>query len=75
MAEETALLVWLSLAAYLGVGLLVAFTTIVFAVKRLEPGAGAMPLRVRLLVTPGLMALWPLVIIRLLGARAAEDRP
>lgn len=75
MAEQTVLLVWLSLAAYLGVGLLVAVTTIVFAMKRIEPGAGDMPLRVRLIVIPGLIALWPLVIVRLLGARAREDRP
>lgn len=74
MSEQTAALIWLSLVAYLSVGLIVAVATLSFSIKLLEPSAGAMPLRVRLLIVPGLMALWPLIVARLLGVRAKEDR-
>ncbi len=74
MAERSAEIVWLLLGGYLAVGLLVAGLTLLFGLRRLEPGASAMPLAVRLLIAPGLTALWPLVLARLMGLRAQEDR-
>lgn len=74
VTEQTAEIIWLSLGAYLGVGLVVAVPTLLFGLGRLEPGATAMPLRVRFLVAPGLMALWPLILARSFGVRAKEDR-
>jgi hypothetical protein len=73
MAEQTAEIVWLSLAVYFGVGFCVALPTLLFGLRRLETSAAAMPLRVRLLMAPGLAALWPLVIARTFGVRAKED--
>ncbi|MEQ1819014.1 MAG: hypothetical protein ABL871_10420 [Terricaulis sp.] len=74
MTEQTAEIVWLALAGYLGVGLCVATSTLLFGLRKLEPAAAAMPLRVRFLILPGLAALWPLVIARTFGLRAKEDR-
>lgn len=74
MAEQSAEMVWLALAGYLGIGLCVALSTLLFGLRKLEPAAAAMPLRVRLLILPGLTALWPLIIARIFGLRAKEDR-
>ncbi|MBC7769833.1 MAG: hypothetical protein H7124_13710 [Phycisphaerales bacterium] len=74
MIEQAAEIVWLALAAYLGSGLCVAISTLLFGLRKLEPAAAEMPLRVRLLILPGLAALWPLVIARTFGLRAKEDR-
>ena len=74
MTEQTAEIVWLTLAGYLAVGLCVALSTLLFGLRKLEPAAALMPLRVRLLILPGLAALWPLVIARIFGRRAKEDR-
>lgn len=75
MSEQLAEIIWLSLGAYLGVGLCIALPTLLFGLRRLEEGAAKMPLRVRLLIAPGLMALWPLVVARIFGLRAKENRP
>lgn len=74
MAERGAEIVWLLLGGYLAVGLMIAVATLLFGLRRLDPGAATMPPAVRLLVAPGLTALWPLVLARLLGLRAREDR-
>jgi len=74
MTERAAELIWFSLGAYLSVGLIIALTTLAFGLKRIEPGAADMPLRVRFLITPGLAALWPFILVRLAGQRAKEDR-
>jgi hypothetical protein len=75
MTEQTAGIIWLLIAAYFGVGLCVAVGTLLRGLRILDAGAATMPLRVRLLIAPGLAALWPLVIARLRGLRAKEDQP
>ncbi|MFN3465611.1 MAG: hypothetical protein ACK4X1_16215 [Terricaulis sp.] len=74
MTESAAELIWLALAAYLGFGLILAVIVLVFGLRRLEPNAANMPPRVRTLILPGLAVLWPLVLVRLVGLRAKEDR-
>lgn len=74
MAERSAEIVWLALGGYMAGGLLIAGLTLLFGLRRLEPGAAGMPLAVRLLIAPGLAALWPLVLARLMGLQAREDR-
>lgn len=74
MTEPAAELIWLFLAAYLGGGLILALIVLMFGLKRVEPHAANMPLRVRALILPGLAALWPLILVRLLGLRAKEDQ-
>jgi hypothetical protein len=74
MTEQAALLFWLLLTIYLSLGLAIALAVVSVGLRRFGPDATAMPLRVRVLVTPGLAVLWPLVLARLSGRRAKEDR-
>lgn len=75
MTEAAAQMIWLSVAAYLGLGCFVALLVLAFGLGRLDGAAASMPLRVRLIIAPGLAALWPLVLVRLAGIRPREDRP
>jgi hypothetical protein len=74
MTVTAAELIWSALFLYLAFGLLVGLLVVFFALKRLEPGSAAMPFRVRAVILPGLAALWPIVLLRLMGLRAKEDR-
>jgi phosphoglycerol transferase MdoB-like AlkP superfamily enzyme len=67
-----AVAIWLGLAGWMGFGLVIGLGVILFGLKRLT--AAEVPVRVRLLILPGLAALWPVVLLRLAGARAPEDR-
>ena len=72
MSDAVATMMWLGLAAYLGLGLALGLAVLAFGLKRLT--AAEVPVRVRLLILPGLAALWPVVLLRLAGVRAPEDR-
>ncbi|MFN7180671.1 hypothetical protein [Hyphomonas sp.] len=65
--------VWLGLGGYLGFGLALGLLTILFGMRRLVPGV-EVPVRVRLLVLPGMAAVWPVILLRLAGVRPKEDR-
>lgn len=64
--------IWLGLGAYLGFGLALGLLTILFGMRRLTPVE--VPVRVRLMLLPGMAALWPVILMRLAGVRAKEDR-
>lgn len=72
MSVALAEAIWLGLALYFAAGLVVGVGVILFGLGRLT--SADVPLRVRLLVLPGLAALWPVVLLRLAGLRAPEDR-
>ena len=74
MTEQAASTVWLLLSAYMIVGFLGALAIFGVGLQRLGLDAAAVPLRVKVLITPGLTLLWPLVLVRLFGQRAKEDR-
>jgi hypothetical protein len=48
-----------ALGTYLGAGGMFGVVFVIVAVQRLEPAAATMPLTARLLVLPGMAALWP----------------
>lgn len=73
MSVEWAQAVWLGLGAYFGFGLALGFLMIAFGMRRLVPGV-EVPVRVRLMLLPGMAALWPVIVMRLIGVRAPEDR-
>jgi hypothetical protein len=75
MSEGMAEQIWRIVGAYLGCGVVIGLFIALFALKRVDPSAAPTPFRVRLLILPGMAALWPLVISRLAGARAKEDQP
>lgn len=67
--------VWLVLFAYAAVGVLVAGWLLLFGgMRRVDPKAAAVPLGVRLLFGPGIVALWPVLLRRAAGHRPVEDR-
>ncbi|MBK8198904.1 MAG: hypothetical protein IPK75_11070 [Acidobacteria bacterium] len=72
MSASVAGAVWLALAGYLGIGLAIGAGVILFGMKRLT--AAEVPGRVRLLVLPGMAALWPVILLRLIGVKPPEDR-
>lgn len=51
---------------YLGVGLVFSVIYVAFLAGRLDPAAKGMALRVRLLLVPGAMLLWPVMLIKTL---------
>lgn len=66
--------VWLGLGAYGAIGVLIALVLLAGAIKRFDASAAAAPLGVKLLLLPGLAALWPLLLRRAMGWRPKEDR-
>ena len=72
MSVALAEAIWLGLALYFAAGLVVGVGVILFGLGRLT--AANVPVRVRLLILPGLAALWPVVLARLAGLGAPEDR-
>jgi hypothetical protein len=73
MSDAEAEMVWLGLGGYLGFGLALGLLTILFGMRRLTPVE--VPGRVRLVLLPGMAALWPVILMRLIGLRPKEDRP
>lgn len=66
MTERAAELVWLAVAAYTLAGLAIAIGVVALGSARLTPTAADMPLRVRVLMLPGLTVLWPLILALLI---------
>jgi len=62
------------LAAYLAAGVLVAVALLLGGLRRIDTAAAAAPMRVKLLLVPGMVALWPLMLRRALGWQPHEDR-
>lgn len=60
MSVAAAEMIWTAVGAYCAIGGVFALAMILGLMKRLDPLAHAAPLRVRLLLFPGLAALWPL---------------
>lgn len=66
MSIAAAELVWAALALYLGAGALVALALLAGGIARFDEEAARAPLRVKLLLAPGLVALWPLMAAKAL---------
>ena len=68
MSVAWAEVVWLGLGVYLGFGLALGLLTVVFGMRRLVPGV-EVPVRVRVMLLPGMAAVWPVILMRLIGVR------
>lgn len=68
--------VWIPAAAltWLGVGALVAVPFLLFGVGRVVDGAAGSSLAFRLIVLPGAVLLWPVVLRRWAASRASGGR-
>ena len=70
MSIELASLITTLLGLYFGVGALFALFFVIFGASRIDPGAQGMPLQARLIIFPGVMGLWPLMLTKLLTQKA-----
>ncbi len=74
MTASLATFILLAVAAYLLAGVLVALPAATVFMRRLEPYGAPVPLRVRLILLPGMIALWPVILARIAGRKAVEDQ-
>ena len=71
MDVSAAQLIWSVVGAYFGVGFVVAIALVGGLVRRFDPLAAHAPWRVKLILLPGMTALWPLLAVKALrGAKA-----
>lgn len=68
MSQTTALTIANAAGLYLTLGLLVAVPFVIWGVKRIDPAAQQGTWGFRLLIFPGVVALWPLIVKRWVGA-------
>jgi len=70
MSVAQAEIIWALIAGYFALGLGLALAMLAGWLRRLDPLAATAPWRVKLLLVPGLVALWPLMLRRLARAGA-----
>jgi hypothetical protein len=56
------------IGAYLALGIPVGIAFIARGVDRIDPGMAASPKRVRLVILPGAIALWPILLAKWIRA-------
>jgi hypothetical protein len=59
-------------AAYGATGILFALAFLTFGIGRIDPGARGAGLGFRLMVFPGVVALWPLMLVRWISKERAH---
>ncbi len=64
MSENVATLIVNGLSLYALLGLTTALIFVLGGVGRIDPTAKTMPIRARLLVAPGIVGLWPLMLVK-----------
>lgn len=69
MTVETAQAIWLAVAVYLSIGVLLGLIALVGGYSRLDHSAAGSSIWFRLIALPGVIGLWPAVLIRLLSGR------
>lgn len=65
MSLEAANLLVAFIGAYFAIGVIVALVFAFGGAKRIDPGAAGIPLQARLIILPGIMGLWPLMLTKL----------
>ena len=69
MTIEMAEMILTCLGGYLGIGLVVGIGVAIFGLARLDHAADGGTAAFRVIVLPGLIALWPAVLVRLFSMR------
>ncbi len=70
MSVELAALIMSAAGVYLAIGAVYAVWFVSFGVSRIDPGAKGMPLQARALILPGVIGLWPLMLVKTLTQKA-----
>lgn len=65
MSEQFAALIWMAFAGYLCLGALLWIVLALGLMKRLDASAAVAPWSVKAILAPGLIALWPAVLVLL----------
>ncbi|MEM6554576.1 MAG: hypothetical protein AAF642_01795 [Pseudomonadota bacterium] len=67
MSEATAEIIVLAMGIYLLIGVLVGLIFMLGGAGRIDPAAKGkgLPIRVRFLILPGVIGLWPIMLIKL----------
>lgn len=71
MSKAAAETLVLALGVYLALGLIVGLCFVFGGAGRIDPAAKGtgLPFRVRLMILPGLIGLWPLMLIKLVAQK------
>lgn len=59
------------IGVYTAIGAVFSGVFLTFGAKRLDQAAAAMPLKVRIVISPGCIALWPLLAVKWARGRRA----
>jgi hypothetical protein len=70
---ETVALVLYGLAIYGAIGFLFALVFLTFGIGRIDPSARGTGLGFRLVILPGVVLLWPLLLAQWIGSRAPTE--
>ena len=72
MSESAAETLVLAIGLYFAIGFLVGLVYMFGGAGRIDPAAKGkgLPLRVRFLILPGIIGLWPLMLIKLIAQKA-----
>lgn len=73
MTPELAALIWTIASVYAGIGVVIALIFLTVFIKRVSPGArAAAPLQFRILVLPACVALWPVLLGKIVVLKPKE---
>lgn len=75
MGIAAAKLVWLLAGSYALAGAASAAWMLSGAIKRIDPQAATAPWRVKLIIAPGIVALWPVMAAKMAAAERQERTP
>ena len=64
MSLETASLIVTLFGLYFAIGAVFALFFVTLGASRIDPAAKGMPVQARLILFPGVMGLWPLMLIK-----------
>jgi len=55
---------------YFGIGLLFAINFVIAGINKVDEGAKGAPVFFKMLLLPGLMMLWPIFLVKWMGAKS-----
>jgi len=69
VSEQFAAWIWIGFAAYLSLGALLWIVLTLGLMKRLDASAAVAPWQVKAILAPGLIVLWPAILVLLFKPR------
>lgn len=69
---QLAEMIVMGLGLYVGIGLVFALLFVTLGVSRVDPAAQGAPWGFRLIILPGTIALWPVMLLKWIGGGRPE---